>query len=41
LVIAFPGFDAASFVDGLPYERTQDKDLVLCALEEAGLKAES
>jgi adenylate cyclase len=41
LVIAFPGFDAASFVDGLPYERAQDRDLVLCALEAAGLKAEN
>jgi len=39
LVIAFPGFDAASFVDGLPYERAQDRDLVLCALEAANLRA--
>ena len=39
LVIAFPDFDAASFVDGLPYERVQDRDLVLCALEAADLKA--
>jgi adenylate cyclase len=39
LVIAFPGFDAASFVDGLPYERAQDRDLVLCALEAADLRA--
>jgi adenylate cyclase len=41
LVIAFPDFDAASFVDGLPYERAQDRDLVLCALEAADLKAEN
>ena len=39
LLIAFPEFDAASFVDGLPYERTQDRDLVLCALESANLGA--
>ncbi len=39
LVIAFPDFDAASFVDGLPYERTQDRDLVLRALEAANLTA--
>jgi len=39
LVIAFPGFDAASFVDGLPYERAQDRDLVLCALEAEDLRA--
>jgi len=41
LIIAFPDFDAASFVDSLPYERAQDRDLVLCALEEADLKAEN
>ena len=41
LVIAFPGFDAESFVDGLPYERAKDRDLVLCALAAAGLKAEN
>jgi hypothetical protein len=39
LVIAFPGFDVTSFVDGLPYERAQDRDLVLCALEAADLRA--
>jgi len=37
LLVAFPEFDAASFVAGLPYERAQDKDLVLCALESANL----
>ena len=41
LIIAFPDFDAASFVDGLPYERAQDRDLVLCALEEADPKAKN
>ncbi len=41
LVIAFPDFDAASFVDGLPYERAQDRGLVLSALEAADLKAEN
>jgi hypothetical protein len=41
LIVAFPGFDAASFVDGLPYERAQDRDLVRGALEAAGLKAEN
>jgi len=35
LLTAFPDFDAASFVNGLPYERAQDRDLVLCALEAA------
>jgi TolB-like protein len=39
LLITFPDFDAASFVDGLPYERAQDRDLVLCALESAILGA--
>ena len=39
LIIAFPNFNAASFVDSLPYERAQDKDLVLCALEAADLRA--
>ena len=39
LVIAFPDFDGASFVDSLPYERTQDRNLVLGALEAADLKA--
>jgi TolB-like protein/two-component SAPR family response regulator len=38
LLVAFPDFDAASFVDGLPYERAQDRDLVLCALEAANLR---
>jgi adenylate cyclase len=38
LLVAFPDFDAASFVDGLPYERTQDRDLVVCALEAANLR---
>jgi len=38
LVIAFPDFDAASFVDGLPYEHAQDRELVLCALEAANLR---
>jgi adenylate cyclase len=38
LLIAFPDFDAVSFVDGLPYERAQDRDLVLCALEAANLR---
>jgi adenylate cyclase len=38
LLTAFPDFDAASFVNGLPYERTQDRDLVLCALETANLR---
>ncbi len=38
LLVAFPDFDAASFVDGLPYERTQDRDLVACALEAANLR---
>jgi hypothetical protein len=38
LLIAFPDFDAASFVDGLPYERAQDRDLVLRALEAANLR---
>ena len=41
LVIAFPDFDAGSFVDGLPYERAQDRDLVLRALEAANLKGSS
>jgi TolB-like protein len=39
LGIAFPDFDVASFVDGLPYERAQDRDLVLHALEAADLKS--
>jgi adenylate cyclase len=38
LLIAFPDFDADSFVNGLPYERAQDKDLVQSALEAANLK---
>jgi TolB-like protein len=38
LLVAFPDFDVASFVDGLPYERAQDRDLVLCALEAANLR---
>jgi hypothetical protein len=39
LLIAFPDFDAGSFVDGLPYERAQDSNLILSALEAANLKA--
>jgi len=38
LLIAFPDFDAAAFVDGLPYERAQDRELVLNALETAKLR---
>ena len=38
LLIAFPHFDAGSFVDGLPYERAEDSDLILGALEAANLK---
>jgi len=38
LLIAFPNFDAGSFVEGLPYERVQDGDSVLDALEAANLK---
>jgi hypothetical protein len=38
LLTAFPDFDAASFVNGLPYERTQDRNLVVCALEAANLR---
>ena len=38
LLVAFPDFDALSFVDGLPYERAQDRDLVLSALEAADLR---
>ena len=38
LLIAFPDFDASSFVDGLPYERAQDSNLILSALEAANLK---
>ena len=38
LLIAFPDFDAGIFVDGLPYERAQDRDLLLSALEAANLK---
>ena len=38
LLIAFPDFDAGSFVEGLPYERAQDRDLVLSTLEAANLK---
>lgn len=37
LLIAFPDFDAKSFVNGLPYERAQDRDLILSALESANL----
>ena len=37
LHIAFPSFDAVSFIDGLPYERAQDRDLVLSALESANM----
>ena len=39
LLIAFPDFDAKSFVNGLPYERAQDRDLVLRTLESANLRA--
>jgi len=38
LLIAFPDFDADSFVNGLPYERAQDMDLVQSALEAANLR---
>jgi TolB-like protein/lipopolysaccharide biosynthesis regulator YciM len=38
LLIAFPDFDASSFVEGLPYERAQDSNLILSALEAADLK---
>ena len=38
LLIALPEFDADSFVNGLPYERAQDKDLVQSALEAANLR---
>jgi len=41
LVIAVPDFDAGSFVDGLPYERAQDRDLVLRALETVNLRGGS
>ena len=34
---AFPNFDAVSFIHGLPYERAQDRDLVLSALESADM----
>ncbi len=37
LLTTFPDFDAASLIDGLPYERAQDRDLVRCALEAANL----
>jgi TolB-like protein/DNA-binding SARP family transcriptional activator len=37
LLTTFPEFDAASFIDSLPYERPQDRDLVRCALEAANL----
>jgi adenylate cyclase len=40
LSVAFPDFDAGSFVDGLPYERAQDRNLVLRALEAAKLRAD-
>jgi hypothetical protein len=39
LLTTFPEFDAASFIDSLPYERAQDRDLVRCALEAANLTA--
>jgi adenylate cyclase len=39
LAIAFPDFEPGSFVDGLPYERAEDREFVLCALEAADLKA--
>jgi TolB-like protein len=38
LLIAFPDFDVGSFIDGLPYERAQDRDLILSALEAENLK---
>jgi adenylate cyclase len=38
LLTAFPDFDVASFVDGLTYERAQDRDLVLDALASANLR---
>jgi len=37
LAIAFPDFEPESFVHGLPYERAQDRELVLGALEAADL----
>jgi TolB-like protein/Tfp pilus assembly protein PilF len=33
LLITFPDFDPSLFVDGLPYQRAQDRDLVLRTLE--------
>jgi hypothetical protein len=33
LLITFPDFDPSLFVDGLPYQRAQDRDLVLGTLE--------
>jgi TolB-like protein len=33
LLISFPDFDPALFVAGLPYQRAQDRDLVLSTLE--------
>jgi adenylate cyclase len=38
LLTTFPDFDAASFVDGLPYKRAQDRDLVLNALDSVTLR---
>ena len=35
LQLAFPDFEPNSFVDGLPYEHAQDRELVLGALEAA------
>jgi TolB-like protein len=38
LLMAFPDFDIASFVDGLAYERVQDRKLILDALASANLR---